>query len=153
MVYWQVRLVHVYWLVDVSSQRSNQYLIDIEFHNHVRKPPALSSLYTIPVPLPLQHPLLCYGGWGNGCCCSGLRGSQRCLYRWRKVGATWYRETFCPHYSDSKKTRVLCRLEWLWIDRIVCPECGRTCLLAHSKWFQHYYIQGKEWKPAFCKGT
>jgi len=40
-------LIHVEWLVELAAEGSDEDLVDLEFHDDVRKPPALCALYAI----------------------------------------------------------------------------------------------------------
>ncbi len=57
--YSQMSLVHVNGGSELSADGSDQNLIDFILHNKVREPPALHSLYALPLAMP-RKTLLCH---------------------------------------------------------------------------------------------
>ena len=94
-------LIHINRSVQTTSKRRNEHLIDIELHNEVRQPPALYTLYTIPITLTLRQPLLGDTAWAHTRSRLSPQTTRAllCLNDWSRLGLV--------HKADLKAAAAL----------------------------------------------
>jgi hypothetical protein len=106
-------LVHVNRLVELAAKGSDEDLVDLEFHDDIGKPPALSALYTIALASG-GEPRMGDAGWGDRSGYLCLLRRKGSLNNGRDGGTLGDRNAFCPENADGEDASAEARFLVAW---------------------------------------